>query len=312
MNVRGPGLIFGDLPPVAGGKFTLWGRSRLWCHAPAKTFEESHVKPGLAPVLFAVVTVALGAACGPSVSSGGDDTTGDDAPDVDANNCSPVAEVCDNSADEDCDGYIDCEDVDCFGVGECPDGYDNCGEADVVEGEPLALPDGVGTSYESSINITGFTDGQFLEQATDFLGICVVMEHSWLRDLQIEMDCPSGVTIVLQEFLGQTGSEIFMGQPNDTDGTNPVPGVGAEYCWTPTATNLPMLEYVNANPTVHDLPPGDYQPSSPFNALEGCTLNGEWTLRVTDLWGIDNGFIFSWGISFDPAIIEDCEDWPVE
>lgn len=263
---------------------------------------------------FLFLASLLLVACGPSVQpDGGDDTGGDDAPDVDADTCAPTAEVCDNSADEDCDGFIDCEDVDCFGIGDCPDGFAECGEADLTEGQPLALPDGVGTSYESSIDITGFTDGQFLEQASDFLGICVVMEHSWLRDLQIEMDCPSGVTLILQEFLGQTGSEIFMGQPNESDeGGTPIPGVGAEYCWRPTAVNLPMLEYVNANPQIHDLPAGDYQSVTAFNALEGCTLNGEWTIRVTDLWGIDNGFIFSWGISFDPSIVEDCEDWPVD
>jgi len=251
-------------------------------------------------------------ACGPSVSDGmSDDTTGDDAPDVDASTCVATDEICDNSADEDCDGFVDCDDVDCSGFGSCPSDTTGCGEADLTEGEPLALPDGVGTSYESSINITGFTDGQFLEAATDFLGICVNMEHSWLRDLQIEMDCPSGVTLILQEFLGQTGSEVYMGTPNDTDGTDPVPGVGADYCWTPTAANLPMLEYVNST-GVHDLPPGDYQSVTAMEALVGCTLNGPWTIRVTDLWGIDNGFIFSWGIKFDPGIVEDCDDWPVE
>lgn len=266
------------------------------------------MKLGLAS---AILSSLLLIACGPSVSESGDDGTGDDAPDVDADSCVAQAEVCDNTTDEDCDGFVDCADIDCYGVGSCPDDPGGCGEADLQEGQPLALPDGEGGSYISTINITGFTDGQFLEQATDFLGICVNMEHSWLRDLQIEMTCPSNVTVVLQMFLGQTGSEVYMGQPNDSDDVTPVPGVGADYCWTPTATNLPMLEYVNMT-GVHDLPPGDYQSVTPFNALEGCMLNGNWSIKVTDLWGIDNGYIFSWGIKFDPAIVEDCDDWPVD
>jgi subtilisin-like proprotein convertase family protein len=265
------------------------------------------VKLGLACLFSSFLLVA----CGPSVQpDGADDTSGDDAPEPDADSCVASAEVCDNQADEDCDGFVDCADVDCYGLADCPTNP-NCGEAGVEEGEPLALPDGEGGSYVSTINITGFSDGQFLEQATDFLGICVNMEHSWIRDLQMEMTCPSGVTLILNEFLGQTGGQVFLGIPNDSDDITPVPGVGWDYCWTPTATNAPMLDYANQFMPA-TLPAGDYQSSDPMNLLEGCTLNGDWSIRVTDLWGIDNGYIFSWGISFDPAIVEDCEDWPVD
>ncbi len=31
-----------------------------------------------------------------------------------------------------------------------------------------------------------------------------------------------------------------------------------------------------------------------FDALVGCPLNGEWTLRICDYWGSDNGWICSW------------------
>jgi hypothetical protein len=135
------------------------------------------------------------------------------------------------------------------------------------------------------------------------------MEHSWLRDLQIEMICPSGTVIVLQQFLGQTGGEIYMGEPNDNDGFDPIPGVGYEYCWTPTATNPPMLDWANANPLAGTLPAGDYQASSGFGALVGCDLNGLWRIRATDDWGIDNGFIFEWSLEFNSEIITDCSGW---
>ena len=36
-------------------------------------------------------------------------------------------------------------------------------------------------------------------------------------------------------------------------------------------------------------------------------LNGEWTIIVTDLWPIDNGFMFEWSIAFDPSLVVDCE-----
>ena len=43
-----------------------------------------------------------------------------------------------------------------------------------------------------------------------------------------------------------------------------------------------------------------------FTAMMDTPLNGAWTMRVTDLWGADNGFMFGWTIAFDPTLINDC------
>lgn len=219
---------------------------------------------------------------------------------------------CSDGLDDDCDGKIDCENVECSFDPFCLQGeeqpVEGCGEASYA-GEPLAIPDGVGMSYETSVNIDGFADGQILESADGFISACVVMEHSWLRDLQIEMICPSGQMMILQEFLGTEGSQLYMGEPNDLDGTDPVPGVGAEYCWRADATNEDMLQWANNNPGVGTLPAGDYRPVSSMNDLVGCTLNGDWSIRATDDWGIDNGYIFEWTVSFSPDIIPDCGEW---
>ena len=56
-------------------------------------------------------------------------------------------------------------------------------------------------------------------------------------------------------------------------------------------------------PTGASINAGNYQPVQPFTNLIGSTLNGNWTLRVTDNLNIDNGYIFSWGINFDSALI---------
>ena len=260
-------------------------------------------------VLASSFLALLVAACGPSVSdpgTGGDDD--DDGPDAHTSQTCEMTEAaetnCEDGLDTDCDGWADCEDVDCSGVGDCP----VCGEAANIEGQPVALPDDgtCNNNYTSTINITGFEQGQTLENIGQFLGVCVTMEHSWLRDLQIELSDPEGNIVVLQQFLGTTGSEVFMGQPYENDeGGTPVPGVGAEYCWTPTAVNPPMLDYCHANGT-HDLPPGDYQSVSGFDGLVGGSLNGAWTIKVEDCWGIDNGFIFDWTIKFDSSLVSDC------
>jgi hypothetical protein len=256
--------------------------------------------------LLAVGFVTSLIACGPAArtNTGGPGDGVDAASTPDSGPCVPAAEQCSGGVDEDCDGLVDCSDPDCSGVGTCP----VCGTVSHPLATPLALPDGDGAFYTSKLHFTGFGATQKVTDVHNLLSVCVNMEHSWLRDLQIELIAPSGETVVLQKMLGRTGGEVFMGMPNDNDGTNPVPGVGANYCWTPTATKPPMLDYVNAvAPSGHfDLPPSNYQASGTFSPIMGASLNGDWTIKVTDLWPIDNGFIFEWNIAFDPTLVQDC------
>jgi len=276
------------------------------------------VKPFLR-MMVAVSSMAF-VACAPAQRAEDDDNGNGGPPDAgtpgfpDASGprpCTPQgAEVCTGNLDEDCDGLNDCHDPDCSGVGDCP----VCGMVEHPLSAPLALPDGVGNppeSYTSKLHFSGFGAAQTLVATTDILSVCVKMEHSWLRDLQIELVAPSGQTLVLQQFLGQVGSEVFVGTPNDNDDIQPVPGTGASYCWKPDATNAAMLDYANTT-SVHDLPPGDYQSAKPFTDLIGAMLNGDWMIKVTDLWPIDNGYIFEWSISFNPQIVEDCSTPPVQ
>ena len=118
-----------------------------------------------------------------------DTTTTELTPDallpVDAPDCVPVAEVCDNAADDDCDDRIDCDDADCEGNSSC-----GCGTLEVTGGS-LPLPDGACPKDESlscegvenEFMFTGFSAGQTLGDITKLLGICLNMEHSWMRDL---------------------------------------------------------------------------------------------------------------------------------
>jgi hypothetical protein len=275
------------------------------------------VKQLLASLFF--VSSLFVVACGPSVRDPGADDVGDDDSTVgpDAGICMPTAATetsCDDDVDQDCDGNYDCNDPDCSGVGDCP----VCGEANHSEGEPLALPDvssgECSSPYVSTIEITGLSDGATLQSIGDFLGVCVTMEHSWLRDIQINLTSPDGTNIELQHFLGASCPDVgscvvYMGIPNDSDGETPVPGTGYEYCWTPTATNPPMLDYA-AMQTVDPLtmPAGDYRSVSGFDSLVGTPLNGAWTISVTDCWGIDNGFIFDWTVKFNSDLVDDCSE----
>ncbi len=297
-------------------------------------------------------------ACGPSVSGTGgdddDDTSGIDGGNqsyADAGTCvvtgtEGTVETCSDGKDNDCDGVGDCYDPDCSGVGECP----VCGEVDTTEGAGITLPDGVSSgtscttdadcsgstpncvetdagkechaSYTSTLNVVGFGDNQIFDNANIIQAVCVNIEHTWLRDLEIRLVAPDGQIVRMQKFQGRTGGEVYLGEAYDCDEGSPEPGTGAEYCWKPDATNSPMITYANNSGTMNtvdacdpfglgltsadELPPGDYQADDDWSALIGTHLNGEWKFVVTDLWAEDNGFLFDWTINFDPQEVGDC------
>ncbi len=172
-------------------------------------------------------------------------------------------------------------------------------------GGTLALPDGTGASYSTSINITGMQPGATLTDIQDFEGVCLNMEHTWLSDLDIELTCPNGQNVLLEGFFstGQTGAWFFLGDANDNDDVTPVPGVGFVYCWD----NNPIFGTMEAEAGLGNtvpvsqgvaLPAGSYTSVDPLSNLIGCPLNGDWTVTITDNFAIDNGFIFDWGVSF--------------
>jgi subtilisin-like proprotein convertase family protein len=288
----------------------------------------------------AAVSVAVGlisflVACGPAGRRlSDDDGTGEvDAPGVGG------PEICNDAYDNDGDGRADCSDTDCSGVGNCP----VCGSVENPQATPLALPDGLSSgatcstdaqcgggtpncvqgechaSYTSTLKFIGFPAGATLVDPTKLLSVCVDIEHSWLRDLQIELITPPDTSgqkhvVVLDKWHDRTTTEeIYLGMANDADtAASPVPGTGAKYCFTATAPT-PMIDANGvAGPTMpvgvfsKELVPGDYKSMSPWSSMLNVPLNGDWTMRVTDLWEIDNGFMFKWSIKFDPSLVSDC------
>ncbi|MCB9616974.1 MAG: hypothetical protein H6721_20890 [Sandaracinus sp.] len=289
---------------------------------------------------------------GTGTTDGSVDGDGGVRPVFDAGPCTPSGaegsvESCTDGLDNDCDGRFDCADEACSGVGPCP----VCGSVDTQLGAPLALPDGVGgtscssgsscpgaqqcfdlgedlfggrtfecrESYRSSLDFIGFAPTATFTDVSDIVSVCVTMEHSWVRDLEMRLEAPNGQFVQLQAFEGRdVVEEVYLGTANDCDEDDvPSPGTGARYCWTPTATRPAMFTYANGTGpmdsvtdcnggTADMLPPGDYGTSTPFTNLIGTPMNGRWTLSVTDLWGIDNGYIFDWSITFNARNVEDC------
>ena len=174
-------------------------------------------------------------------------------------------------------------------------------QTDFIKGENQFIPDNDGRKLESSLAIDGFFVGQNLTEVDNLTGICINIEHSQMRDLNIVLRCPNGSSAVLQNFNGPGGNLVELGQANLNDDAAPRPGRGYEYCWKTPVSNNNWSDYVDSF-NLDSLPIGEYRPFQSLSQLVGCPLNGEWVLEIEDLNSTENGFIFSWSLQFDPIV----------
>jgi hypothetical protein len=180
------------------------------------------------------------------------------------------------------------------------------------------LPDGSGAQYAAPIDIGGFPSGSTIQNSQDLNQVCITMEHSYLGDLEIALQCPNGTQVTLINsyspgFIpgGISGGGTYMGDPIDDSGGGG-PGEGWEYCFSsvfntwgdyPTEIGLgntvPAPNFGNNGPSLN--PNGIYLPEDDFATFAGCPVNGQWTIIVQDNLGIDDGYIFEWGLFFDQS-----------
>lgn len=179
------------------------------------------------------------------------------------------------------------------------------------------LPDGSGVSYTTSITTNCYSPSATVTSAADITNICLNMEHSYSGDLSMTITCPNGQSTGLITYSSGTGS-ANLGTPwatSTVDGSSSTttPGVGANYCFSSTASTAwassPVTggTFVSGNgPSTYTdsyIPAGTYLPMQSFNNLIGCPLNGNWTITVTDNLASDNGYIFNWDINFSAALL---------
>ncbi|MEM9259351.1 MAG: PKD domain-containing protein, partial [Bacteroidota bacterium] len=176
--------------------------------------------------------------------------------------------------------------------------------------ETTRLPDGTGVEYSSPLLFSNFNPGQTLEQSADLVRICAVMEHSYLGDLDIWIQCPNGNRLDLLRYIpGNDVAGQELGQADKDTNTPDIPGT---YCWTASAPRS-MTQAVTFLGVGDDetLPDGDYAFEGNINALVGCDLNGEWSMHVQDNLPADNGTIFEWSIEFANDVYPDQETFSV-
>ena len=164
---------------------------------------------------------------------------------------------------------------------------------------PEVIPDDQTQCYSNSFVIEGFEDGSTITNAEQDLDhLYINMEHSFMGDLTISYICPNGQSV---QVFQQGGGGTNLGVPDQLDGTGA--GAGWDYYWSPLSTSGTWAD--NAGGT---LPSGTYGSAQPMSLLEGCPLNGTWTIEICDSYGLDDGALFDWGIQFDESFEADEEN----
>ncbi len=169
---------------------------------------------------------------------------------------------------------------------------------------PMFIPDGAGVSYEYPLSII-FDDT--IQSVDDIQEIGINIEHSYVGDLDIRVECPNGQLVTILQYPNGCMANHF-GEPCDMLGTGTI-GVGYDYSFTPDADSslldkksLYYHDFIdndgNSITNQAYFPAGNYLPFSSFDSLIGCPIQGDWKLRIVDNLGSDDGYVFNWHISF--------------
>ncbi len=164
------------------------------------------------------------------------------------------------------------------------------------------LPDTLlGVSQDIELLQTGFSAGTTILNVNDIQDICLELEHSYMGDLVIMIECPSGQNAILHQQGGGATQIGIPVQADNVDCSDPTTiGTPFNYCFAPNATET-WVEWVASNPALNTIPAGTYESIDPLDNLVGCPTNGVWTLTVIDNWAADDGTLFSFGITLDPS-----------
>lgn len=124
-----------------------------------------------------------------------------------------------------------------------------------------------------SCNVSGLSPATIDTAAFGLENVCINLTHTYDGDLLIELLAPDGTTITLSREQGGSGDNF----------TNT--------CFNETAATSITL---GAPPFT-----GNFVPQGFLGRVNnGQNGNGTWTLRITDLYGGDNGNLISWSLTF--------------
>jgi len=174
------------------------------------------------------------------------------------------------------------------------------------DGASEQLSDSMATTYSFPIAVNGFSEDAVIDSCSDMRKIRATLEHSYVGALDIWVSCPNGAELFLmQNNQGETDDcngtsdvdDANLGQPiigmdNDTA------GIGYTYTWR--SAGLYLLDDAN-NSALNGgtVGIGSYTSCEDWCALEGCPVNGEWSLHIATLDSLGDGHFFGWNFQFE-------------
>jgi len=167
------------------------------------------------------------------------------------------------------------------------------------------LVDTVPFVYEFTLEVEGFSDEAVIDTCTDLRKIRAELEHSYVGALDIWVSCPDGSELVLMQnnqddddCNGSTDvDEANLGEPVIGVG-NDTAGVGYTYTWRPNGFYL-LDDSNNSALDGGTINPGSYTSCDDWCELEGCPVNGEWTLHIATEDSLGDGHFFGWNFQFE-------------
>ena len=176
--------------------------------------------------------------------------------------------------------------------------------------------------YDAPVTFDQFPSGSTVGSGSDVMSVCINMEHTFLGDLGFTLVCPNGQSVILKYNTHSGGSDLGLATSstscsNQCDSNCNPPGVGWTYCFSNQyltnargVINGNMSSPIDSTNTVDTT--GYFQTPvqnatsmatgwetvdlNGFQSLVGCPLNGEWSVRICDDWGADNGYVFWWDL----------------
>ena len=179
--------------------------------------------------------------------------------------------------------------------------------------ERIVIPETADEEQISRLPIRQFAQGQRLGSGDGIVQICVDIEHDFIGDLSVWVECPDGrrVDLMVRDPL-QLGAEgQFFGNPS-IEPNSPDAGTPGTYCWI--SSGGPTIDEVARSvPDNHRMPEDiRYRPAAgTFSDFSGCDLNGDWELHVLDLGSGNGGTVFNWSIEFQQKLLPADENFTI-
>ncbi|MCO4768472.1 MAG: proprotein convertase P-domain-containing protein [Deltaproteobacteria bacterium] len=192
---------------------------------------------------------------------------GGDCDEADATVFAGATEACDG-IDGDCDGLEDGQDTDLLPAGSAVSGTNAPGSG-ISSTNPLTT---------DTITIASGTTDTIID-----VNLTIDITHTWLDDLDIFLVSPDGVSVEIVTDIGSSGDD-FTNTVFDDQAATPIPDSSSEAPFT-----------------------GTYQPEGSLAAFNGGTVDGVWTLEITDDAGGDNGTLNSWTIDLQYGASPDAD-----